>query len=421
MRRAPLRPEAASRQGCRRPPDSIRHVPAAPWRPPRRRYAARFHSRERWILRTAVSLRCYTRCVIIAAMSAILFYDPVCGQPYDSETLRRQAMGGTEATVVRVADALGALVAQHNRVTASGRYLPPRRDPAVTQVVVNRDSRALPAVRELYPNARIHLWLHDRVRPRSKRARRLAADARTLRELAVRVICVSDTQRHTVEAALRWMRVDDRVSACTIYNPIDDELRPDGSPVDNGKLVFLSSPNKGLKFTLDAFRAVKRAMPDMRLIVGNPGYKSGEAPRLDGVEFLGPQPQQRIHAEVRTALCTFFPNFVIPETFGLVFAESNALGTPVLTHDCGAALEVVADSAQVLPVTAAKRAYEGLLGACPIGWRRGPARLAAGLGLFDVYVERMEAWRAGARPVTGPDPRFRLSTVAQRWREVLAA
>lgn len=352
-------------------------------------------------------------------MSAVLFFDPVCDRPYDSETLRGQAMGGTEATVVRVADALGALVVQHNRTSASGRYQPPRRDPAITQVIVNRDSRALRTVRELYPNARIHLWLHDRVRPRSKRARRLAADAEVLRALAVRVICVSDTQRHGVEAALRWMRVDDCVSACTIYNPVDDQLQPDGSPVDECKLVFLSSPNKGLKFTLDAFRAVRRAIPDMRLVVGNPGYKAGDTVRLDGVQYLGPQPQQRIHAEVRTALCTFFPNFVIPETFGLVFAESKALGTPVLTHDCGAALEVLGDAAQALPVTAAERGYEGLLSGWPSGWRRWPARIAAGVGLFDPYVERISAWRAGARPVTGPDPRFRLSTVTRRWHEVL--
>ncbi|MGH8298433.1 MAG: glycosyltransferase family 4 protein [Steroidobacteraceae bacterium] len=353
-------------------------------------------------------------------MSAILFFDPTCDRPYDTETLRRQAMGGTEATVVRIADALEALVVQHNRTSASGRYLPPGRDPAITHVVVNRDARVLPTVRGLYPNARIYLWLHDRVRPRSKRARRLAADANIMRDLAVKVICVSNTQRHAVEAALRWMGVADGVFARTIYNPVDDELQPDGSPIDDRKLVFLSSPNKGLKFTLDAFRAVRRAMPDVRLIVGNPGYKAGEIARVEGVEYLGPQPQHRIHAEVRTALCTFSPNFVIPETFGLVFAESRALGTPVLAHDCGAALEVLADPTQVLPVTAAKRLYEGLLGGCPTGWRGLPARVAAELGLFEVYVERIRAWRAGARPVTGPDPRFRLAAVTQRWRELLA-
>jgi glycosyltransferase involved in cell wall biosynthesis len=357
---------------------------------------------------------------MMAAMSAVLFFDPTCDRPYDTETLRRQAMGGTEATVVRVADALEALVVQHNRTTASGRYLPPRRDPAITHVVVNRDARALATVRELYPNARFHLWLHDRVRPRSKRARRLAADANILRDLAVKVICVSDTQRRAVEAALRWMGVAESAPACTIYNPVDDGLQPDGSPIDERKLVFLSSPNKGLKFTLDAFRAIRRAMPDMRLVVGNPGYKAGDAARLDGVEHLGPQPQQRIHAEVRTALCTFFPNFVIPETFGLVFAESQALGTPVITHDCGAAREILGDPAQVLPVTAAKRVYEALLSGCSSGWRRWPAGMAAGFGLFDIYVEHVRAWRAGARPVVRPDPRFRLAAVRQRWQEVLS-
>jgi glycosyltransferase involved in cell wall biosynthesis len=357
---------------------------------------------------------------MMTAIMTILFFDPVCGQPYDTETLHRQAMGGTEATVVRVADALGARVAQHNRTSASGRYVPPGRDPAVTRVIVTRDSRALPAVRQLYPNARVHLWLHDRVRPRSKRARRLAADAAMLRELAVRVICVSDTQRRDVEASLRWMGAGERVCACTIYNPVADDLRPDGSPVDDRKLVFLSSPNKGLKFTLDAFRAVRRAMPDMRLVVGNPGYKSAAAVRQDGVEYLGPQSQPRIHAQVRTALCTFFPNFVIPETFGLVFAESKALGTPVLTHDCGAALEVLADRAQVLPVTATSRLYEWLFAELPSGWRRWPAGAAAGLGLFDVYIERIRAWRSGDRPVTGPDPRFGLAAVTRRWQEVLA-
>lgn len=362
-------------------------------------------------------------------MNSMLFFDPLCAQPYDTDSLHRQAMGGTEATVVRIADALGALVVQHNRTAAHGRYLPPGRDPAIGCVVVTRDSRALAQVRTLYPNARCLLWLHDRMRPGSRRARWLASTAPLLRELDVRIICVSDTQRRDVEATLRWMKMGDRVQARTIYNPIDDALSPDDSAIDDRKLVFLSSPNKGLKLTLDAFHALRRRIPDLRLVVGNPGYKQGSlgdgasggraVNGIDGVEFLGPQPQARMHAEVRTALCTFCPNFVIPETFGLVFAESNALGTPVLTHDCGAAREVIADQRQILPVSAALRIYESLLHPYPPRWRAVPARIAAGLGLFDAYAERIGAWRAGGRPVTGPDPRFRLSQVAQRWREEL--
>lgn len=352
-------------------------------------------------------------------MSSILFWDPSCQRPYDTRTLLHEATGGTESSVSRVADALDAYVIQHNRVEAQGRYQPPGRLPGITRVVLIRDPQALPKVRELYPDARYYLWVHDQIRPGSTRGRRLASTAKVLRELSLTIVCVSDWQRSRVEATLQRMGVEDRVRARTIYNPINDTLLPDGSPIDNNKLVFFSSPNKGLIFTLDAFRAMRRQMPELHLVIGNPGYKLGKFSSIDGVTYLGPQPQARIHAEVRTALCTFCPNFVLPETFGLVFAESMALGTPLLTHDCGAASEVIDDPEQVLPVTHWQRAYERALRGMPSSFRDRPARLAAHLGLFDVYIERIRAWRAGARPQTSPDPRFHLATVAEQWRTLL--
>ena len=129
-------------------------------------------------------------------------------------------------------------------------------------------------------------------------------------------------------------------------------------------------------------------------------------------------PYTRIIPAVRTALCTFAPNFIFPETFGLVYAESKAVGTPVLTHDIGAATEVLDDPALILPVTRAQRLYERLA-----VMRRRPdllMRLADRAGVFDAYAERISAWRAGARPPVGPDPRFRLTTVAEQWRSMLS-
>lgn len=353
-------------------------------------------------------------------MSAILFYDPACREPYDSATLHERALGGTEATLVRVADSLGAWVAQHNRPAASGRYLPPAPVPGIAHLVVARESRAIERARRLCPDARVHLWLHDQIRPGGKRGRRLAATAPLLAELRADIICVSDSQRRGVEATLRGTVAAERVSVRTVYNPIDDALAPDGTDFDPDKLVFFSSPNKGLHYALDAFRALRRAFPRMQLQVGNPGYKSRREPALPGVHYLGPQPQARMHAEVRSALCTFFPNFVIPETFGLVFAESHALGTPVLTHACGAALEVLGEEREVLPVTGAMRAYEAVASSLPLAWRATLARPAAAAGLFDAYVERIRAWREGSRPQVGPDPRFRLAEVSARWRKLLA-
>jgi glycosyltransferase involved in cell wall biosynthesis len=354
-------------------------------------------------------------------MSPVLFYDPVCQQPYDTRTLHTQALGGTESTLVRVADALGAWVMQHNRTHDWERYRRPQRLAGITHVIVNRDSRALPVVKELCgPGARVYLWLHDRFHPHARRARWLAATAPLLRETATTIVCVSDWQRAGVVATLESLGLANAVRALTIYNPVDDKLCPDGTAVDPGKLVFFSSPNKGLDFALDAFGELRRVMPELRLLIGNPGYKEGDTTPRPGVEFLGALPQARMHAQVRGALCTFAPNFLIPETFGLVFAESHALGTPVLTHDCGAALEIVGDPAQLLPVSTAARCYEAAAGVLPVRWRRGPARLAAAAGVFDAYVERIRDWYGGARPHTGPDPRFRLSQIREQWRRLLS-
>lgn len=354
-------------------------------------------------------------------MSRILFWDPSCQRPYDTQSVRDEATGGSEASVSRIADALDAYVIQHNRVGASGRYRPPGTIPGISHVVVSRDARAIPEVRALYPKARFLLWVHDQIHPGSTRGRRLAKSAQVLRELAATVVCVSDWQREGVQATLRHIGLEEPVEAITIYNPVPGTLIPDGSIIDHDKLVFFSSPNKGLKFTLDAFRALRRRIPQMRLLVGNPGYKTVRLPRIDGVTYLGPKPPAIMHAEVRTALCTFCPNFVIPETFGLVFAESLALGTPVLTHDCGAAREVIRDPAQLLPVNPRQRAYESLLGGLSSDLRRGPARLGERLGLFDPYLGRIQEWRDGARPCTEADPRFDLATVAGRWRALLSS
>lgn len=363
-------------------------------------------------------------------MSPVLFFDPGCPAPYSRRTLEQAALGGTESTVVRIAEALDAEVMQHNRSHSESRYRAPgetssRPERDIEHLIVLRDPRAIQPLCARFPGARPYLWLHDLVRPGSKRGRRLAAAADTLAHLGVTLVCVSEFQRAQAQAVLELAGVARRVRAVTIYNPIDDGLAPNGAAIDAEKLVFLSSPNKGLAFALDAFGAVRHALPGVRLCVGSPGYKSfrdagiaGPAAATDGVEWLGPMPHGRALEEMRSALCVFYPNFVLPETFGLVFAEASAVGTPVLTHDCGAAIEVLADPRQVLPVAPAARRYERAARLLPGALRRVLASRAERRGVFAPYVERIRAWRSD-RPRTAADPRFRLSAVAQRWRLLL--
>src|SRR5256884_8948352 len=151
-------------------------------------------------------------------MSSVLFYDPLCRQPYDTRTLHTCALGGTEATLTRVADALEAFVIQHTRAEAWARYRRPQRISGITHVIVNRDSRALPLVAKHYPGARTYLWLHDQVNPGSRRARWLAGTAALLREMAATAVCVSDSQRRGGEGTPRPIRVAPQGRGLTTYN-----------------------------------------------------------------------------------------------------------------------------------------------------------------------------------------------------------
>src|SRR5437762_3266287 len=219
-------------------------------------------------------------------MVPVLFFDPLCVAPYSAQTLREQGLGGSEATTVRVAEALDAFVSQHNRTRAEGRYLPPAALADVEDVIVLRDPRALARVSQLFPRARTHLWVHDRIEPGSARSRWFKAAAPDLERLQPDVICVSEYQRELVAATLRGIDGCQRLRVRRIYNPVDDRLVPDGSPVDPTKLVFFSSPNKGLLFTLDAFRALRRSIPDLRLCVANPGRSEEHTSELQSPMYL---------------------------------------------------------------------------------------------------------------------------------------
>ena len=354
--------------------------------------------------------------------SPILLFDAACQAPYAASTLRSSGLGGTEATVVRIAEALDARVMQHCRTSPEGRYLPPGEATDVRHLVVLRDPRALLELAARYPHARRYLWVHDRLRPGSRRGRRLQSCARALADLGATIVCVSDFQHRQVSAVLRRAGVEGRIPVVTLYNAVDDALTPNGAPIDRAKLVFCASPNKGLGFALDTFRAMRRQMPELRLCIGSPGYRAAREPLAgaDGIEWLGSLPHARILEEVRTALAVLHPNFVIPETFGLVLAEAIAVGTPVLTCDCGAAAEVLGDPRQLLPVTRPQRLYEAVAQTLPTRLRRTLASGADAMGLFRPYVERVRSWRDGARPIVAPDARFRLSTVTARWRALLA-
>jgi glycosyltransferase involved in cell wall biosynthesis len=130
----------------------------------------------------------------------------------------------------------------------------------------------------------------------------------------------------------------------------------------------------------------------MQLYLADPGYWTGPIPETPpGVVSLGSLPTAEIHRHVASALCVFYPQRTFAETFGLVFAEANALGTPVLAHPLGAASEILdaGGEGQVSDCTSAN------------------------------VLKTMQAWRGGARPHVESHPDFAMPNVLAEWKKHL--
>jgi len=323
-------------------------------------------------------------------------------------------MGGTEATVVRVAEGLGdrvrVVVGQHNRkdtdavqskaAYVSAKNLSDFRD--ADAVVVMRDPRRLAAARKNHPHARVFLWITDWLPPRlwpawyqyPKEAVVRGAARYAMSRARATILTVSATHEDNVRGFLRPGFVErllrrDPLPITFIYPPVMDDLVPDATSWDNDKLVYFSRPDRRFDQVLTAFAFVRKRLPSLRLVVGNPGYMERAMPEVENVEILGALPHGEIIRHVRTSLCAFYPNTVVPEAFGLVFAESNAIGTPVLTHCMGAAPEILSDEQFV------------------------DARD------LEQVAERIIDWHNGGRANVRLDPKFRLSAVLKEWEALL--
>ncbi|QXT39047.1 glycosyltransferase family 4 protein [Gymnodinialimonas ceratoperidinii] len=319
--------------------------------------------------------------------------DPCSAAGYDLPDLATSGLGGTEATILRVASALApefdVTIYQNGRerpcTSRAGRLLGLEglklKQTPDTIVVINRWKVAL-KLRKQFPETPIYLWLH--VFP-GRHNRKMGT---ALKAAGVEVICVSQTHAQSLRAFLAKVETP-RVRF--IYNPIDEGLAPDQTPRDPNKLLFASSPHKGLGQVFKQFSALRAELPDLTLDVADPGYLQWETgPVPEGVTFLGSLSHDALMGHMRRAFCLFYPQTQFAETFGLVLAEANALGTPVLVHrGLGANDEIVADADQ--------RIDGG-----------DPAQI----------LQRIREWRHTPPHVRG-NPTFRLQAVAQEWSQLL--
>lgn len=334
---------------------------------------------------------------------SIAIIDCCCPIPYDSMTIASRALGGTEASIIRVAAALSSAfditVYQHCRHAASQakhgvRYRGFSSLKALAQMercdhtIVINSPKVLRTWGRYGRQSSLLLWLHNYPGRRSKQL------GRVLREADATVVTVSQTHRKALlDFIARYDGDEFENRIVTIYNPVDVGRRKTAS-LDPDQLAFLSSPHKGLDEVIERFEYVKAQRRSVRLVICDPGYQRLTArPRVAGVQSLGELPHSLAMDMLRRSFCLFYPQTGFAETFGLVFAEANAVGTPVLAHEgLGSVNEIVADRRQLVDA-------------------RDPAAV----------MSRLENWWRFGRPIPESRPEFQIDSVAGNWMRLLKA
>jgi glycosyltransferase involved in cell wall biosynthesis/O-antigen/teichoic acid export membrane protein len=100
-------------------------------------------------------------------------------------------------------------------------------------------------------------------------------------------------------------------------------------------LLFVGrlAPNKRPDHAVEAFRHVRRELPDTKLwIAGQGPLESTLAADLpDGAELLGFLPRHELYERMSRAHCLLVPS--VREGWGLVVIEANSVGTPAVAYD----------------------------------------------------------------------------------------
>lgn len=130
----------------------------------------------------------------------------------------------------------------------------------------------------------------------------------------------------------------------TVYNGIDLALYP-LQPSPGQALVFLGRihPDKGVHLAISVARLCGLPLIIAGIVQDKKYFREQVEPFLDGdIRYIGPVDVDGKNKLFSNALALLHLN-TIPERFGLVMAEANAAGVPVIAMDLGSCREVICD------------------------------------------------------------------------------
>jgi glycosyltransferase involved in cell wall biosynthesis len=148
----------------------------------------------------------------------------------------------------------------------------------------------------------------------------------------------------------------------TVYNGIDLALYPPrGSRGED--LIFIGRihPDKGVHLAIEVAKRSGRRLLIGGILQDEAYFRNQVEPHLDDTQicYLGPVNVEQKNAMFSSAFALLHLN-TIPERFGLVLAEANAAGVPVIAMDLGSCREVIAHGATGFLVASVDEAIAAL-------------------------------------------------------------
>jgi len=140
-------------------------------------------------------------------------------------------------------------------------------------------------------------------------------------------------------------RADGLNYLATVYNGIEHSLYP-FVEIGGDDLIFLGRihPDKGVHLAIEVARASGHPLVIAGIVQDENYFREQVEPHIDdqAVSYIGPvgiEGKNKLFARARALLHLN----TIPERFGLVLAEANAAGVPVVAADLGSCREVIED------------------------------------------------------------------------------
>jgi colanic acid/amylovoran biosynthesis glycosyltransferase len=134
---------------------------------------------------------------------------------------------------------------------------------------------------------------------------------------------------------------------------LETKREPLAKPPGTGIVLFTGrlAETKGCEHLLRSMADIQRIFPEVKLVVIGDGMlrphlETIAKNTLNNYEFLGSQPAEVVKAWMAKSRIFCVPSIVgscgDTETFGMVFAEAQAMGLPVVSFACGGIPEAVA-------------------------------------------------------------------------------